>query len=619
MDAIVAIIDPQRVRTTIHEVAPLAASALSPEAMGLWSSAVVHRTVASWTRAKPAPMTPCARPRPGSLVWSGVQSHPIRPRPPDGAGAPTTSLAGSPVPGQRVAGPLDHWGSTLSARHLPLQRPSVLVQGGRWTRSPPELVRARGAGDLQRLRRAYNEIGVRRWFDRKRTPLGGKSPGQLPNWAPEDDGRRRCANWRGLSFLSSDVIAFRHADPRFPFLRETASPVPGRWNRSGDLALCLSDTPDGAWAEFLRRRSDPEDIEHFGARFGRFPICPGPPLLVRGPDRWTPAGGLSAGGHSSSGCRALLAAPTARVRGWFDRRRTALEGRTSRDLLTGASMPDERGPELVRKLAAALGFSGDVIAFGSAISPAPALNLPLRRASLRDRHGTARSCSGGTVDRVRRKPLRGTICDCRPLLFGHPGRGLGQFLRHEEIRPVRRNCPTSGGRLGAGRGRPAGRPSRAFPTRSRSGTARAGQPVSGRRSFRLAGKPLTASSAALVPGARVECEGANGPALRATASRSWLFGPGSVGWQAAASGPGPAGTRSAAKGGNSNRTEFLFLLDLPGQTRIGPPPKERGRSRSISTTRGLSNIAAAAPIAAAPGSPAARSAPPRPRPCRRPR
>ena len=44
------------------------------------------------------------------------------------------------------------------------------------------------------------------------------------------------------------------------------------------------------------------------------------------------------------------------VRRWFDRRRTALGGKTPADLLTGAWMPDERGPERVRKLAAALGF-----------------------------------------------------------------------------------------------------------------------------------------------------------------------------------------------------------------------------------------------------------------------
>ena len=60
------------------------------------------------------------------------------------------------------------------------------------------------------------------------------------------------------------MIAFRHADPRFPFLRETASPAGGRWNRSGELAHCFSDTPDGAWAEFLRHEEihDPADLPH---------------------------------------------------------------------------------------------------------------------------------------------------------------------------------------------------------------------------------------------------------------------------------------------------------------------------------------------------------------------
>ena len=58
------------------------------------------------------------------------------------------------------------------------------------------------------------------------------------------------------------MIAFRHADPRFPFLREDASQPAGRWNASGDLALYFCDTPDGAWAEFLRHEEirDPEDL-----------------------------------------------------------------------------------------------------------------------------------------------------------------------------------------------------------------------------------------------------------------------------------------------------------------------------------------------------------------------
>ncbi len=60
------------------------------------------------------------------------------------------------------------------------------------------------------------------------------------------------------------MIAFRHADPRFPFLRETASRTAGRWNTGGELAHCFSDTPDGAWAEFLRHEeiTDPADIPH---------------------------------------------------------------------------------------------------------------------------------------------------------------------------------------------------------------------------------------------------------------------------------------------------------------------------------------------------------------------
>ena len=58
------------------------------------------------------------------------------------------------------------------------------------------------------------------------------------------------------------MITFRHADPRFPFLREDASQPAGRWNDEGDLTHYFCDTPDGAWAEFLRHEeiSDPADI-----------------------------------------------------------------------------------------------------------------------------------------------------------------------------------------------------------------------------------------------------------------------------------------------------------------------------------------------------------------------
>jgi hypothetical protein len=49
---------------------------------------------------------------------------------------------------------------------------------------------------------------------------------------------------------------YRHADPRFPFLWEHG-PQPGaRWHAAEDAPVTyLADTPDGAWAEFLRHEA----------------------------------------------------------------------------------------------------------------------------------------------------------------------------------------------------------------------------------------------------------------------------------------------------------------------------------------------------------------------------
>jgi RES domain len=58
-------------------------------------------------------------------------------------------------------------------------------------------------------------------------------------------------------------IWFRHADRRWPFLWEHASQPPARWHGPGEgPAQYLADTPDGAWAEFLRHEeiTDPADL-----------------------------------------------------------------------------------------------------------------------------------------------------------------------------------------------------------------------------------------------------------------------------------------------------------------------------------------------------------------------
>lgn len=58
------------------------------------------------------------------------------------------------------------------------------------------------------------------------------------------------------------MILYRHADPRFPFLWESADQPEARWHGHGEGPVqYLADTPDGAWAEFLRHEGITEESE----------------------------------------------------------------------------------------------------------------------------------------------------------------------------------------------------------------------------------------------------------------------------------------------------------------------------------------------------------------------
>jgi len=60
------------------------------------------------------------------------------------------------------------------------------------------------------------------------------------------------------------MIWFRTCDDRWPFLWDGASQPPGRWHGEGEGPVqYVADTPDGAWAEFLRHEeiTDPADLE----------------------------------------------------------------------------------------------------------------------------------------------------------------------------------------------------------------------------------------------------------------------------------------------------------------------------------------------------------------------
>jgi hypothetical protein len=63
------------------------------------------------------------------------------------------------------------------------------------------------------------------------------------------------------------VILYRHADPRFPFLWESADQPPARWHGWGEGPVqYLADSPDGAWAEFLRHEGITEESELMDVR-----------------------------------------------------------------------------------------------------------------------------------------------------------------------------------------------------------------------------------------------------------------------------------------------------------------------------------------------------------------
>ena len=75
------------------------------------------------------------------------------------------------------------------------------------TRSTPDAVAARLhhlaliVGDLSG---AYNDIGVRRWFDRRRVRLAGSTPAQALGdaWSPEEDGPRSVRELAGALAVS---------------------------------------------------------------------------------------------------------------------------------------------------------------------------------------------------------------------------------------------------------------------------------------------------------------------------------------------------------------------------------------------------------------------------------
>jgi hypothetical protein len=126
------------------------------------------------------------------------------------------------------------------------------------------------------------------------------------------------------------MIVFRQTDRRYAFVWESPSQPAGRWHGPGEgPAHYFADTPDGAWAEFLRHEEirDPEDLATVCRTLWAVEIDAAEPALVAldraaltgGPETWPvcqqSARELRAGGATRVQATSAALLPGA-ARGW---------------------------------------------------------------------------------------------------------------------------------------------------------------------------------------------------------------------------------------------------------------------------------------------------------------
>jgi hypothetical protein len=92
------------------------------------------------------------------------------------------------------------------------------------------------------------------------------------------------------------MIVYRHADPRFPFLWESADQPSARWHGAGEGPVqYFADTLDGAWAEFIRHEGIMEESELVNVRRALWAVELPDDLAAESPSLPQPvlAGGVS--------------------------------------------------------------------------------------------------------------------------------------------------------------------------------------------------------------------------------------------------------------------------------------------------------------------------------------
>ena len=139
---------------------------------------------------------------------------------------------------------------------------------------------------------------------------------------------------------------FRHADHRYPFLWESAAQPAGRWHADGDgPCQYLADTPDGAWAEFLRHEeiTDPDDLP--GITRSLWAIEVPDPVLAGAHHAAAPD--MTGGPASYPSCQDY--ARTQRGRGVTDNGLRDADNRDGATWVLFGSRPDLRGWRIVER------------------------------------------------------------------------------------------------------------------------------------------------------------------------------------------------------------------------------------------------------------------------------
>jgi hypothetical protein len=97
------------------------------------------------------------------------------------------------------------------------------------------------------------------------------------------------------------MIAFRQVDGRYPLLWQSAAQPAGRWHGQGEgPAHYFADSPDGAWAEFLRHEeiTDEADLRTIRRQMWAVEIGGAPGVGVH-----VPAGTLAGGPSTYAVCQ----------------------------------------------------------------------------------------------------------------------------------------------------------------------------------------------------------------------------------------------------------------------------------------------------------------------------